>query len=460
MVLNSIKFIFILIEAILLFNLLIVVHELGHFLAAKWRGLVVEKFAIWFGKPIWKKTIGGIEYRLGTIPAGGFVSIPQLAPMEAIEGRSDNSRTQLPLASPVDKIIVAAAGPAFSLGLAFAMACIVWGVGKPQSEFDVPVIGYIQAGGPAEKSGLHVGDRILSVDGHNVLFFQSGTDSVRWRIVRSEGATIPFKVLRDGKELTINCGWTKPASVGLRRPSLREVQVGPRLAPGIGMVAAGSPAAKAGFQTGDLITKANGAPVVGLTELVDIVETNQGKAIPMSVMRAGVPVAVTFPTVSKDGSKKVTLTNVGIEWGRMNLVYQNPFTQIVDAATSIFRMLDAVFSVKSDVKPAHFSGPVGMMRIYCQIFESEAGWRMALAMSVLINVNLALVNLLPLPVLDGGHILLAVIEKIRRKPINVRLIEFIQTACAVFLIGFMLYVTFYDVGDIVRSNMSISEKSK
>lgn len=85
MFLDFLKFVFICLEVVLIFNLLIVVHELGHFLAARWRGLVVEKFAIWFGKPIWSKKIGGVEYRLGSIPAGGFVAIPQLAPMEALE---------------------------------------------------------------------------------------------------------------------------------------------------------------------------------------------------------------------------------------------------------------------------------------------------------------------------------------------------------------------------------------
>src|SRR4249920_2177381 len=118
--------VFILLEVIVLFNLLIIVHELGHFLAAKWRGLVVEKFAIWFGKPLWSKTINGVEYRLGCIPAGGFVAIPQLAPMDAVEGKTDSSIEELPPAKPWDKIIVAIAGPIFSLGLAFTFALIIW----------------------------------------------------------------------------------------------------------------------------------------------------------------------------------------------------------------------------------------------------------------------------------------------------------------------------------------------
>src|SRR3989449_11171077 len=96
---SLVKFVFILIEVLLLFNLLIFVHELGHFLAARWRGLKIDRFAIWFGKPIWKTKINGVEYALGTIPAGGYVSIPQMATMKAIEGKSESSGQPLPAIS-------------------------------------------------------------------------------------------------------------------------------------------------------------------------------------------------------------------------------------------------------------------------------------------------------------------------------------------------------------------------
>ena len=109
-----IKFVFILLEVLLLFNLLIFVHELGHFLAARWRGLKVDRFAIWFGKPIWSKTINGVEYALGWIPFGGYVALPQMAPMDMIEGKGSEASTEpLPPVSALDKIIVAFA-PVFS----------------------------------------------------------------------------------------------------------------------------------------------------------------------------------------------------------------------------------------------------------------------------------------------------------------------------------------------------------
>src|SRR6185369_9292646 len=191
--------ILILLEVLILFNLLIVVHELGHFLAARWRGLYVEKFGVWFGKPIWKKTINGVQYSLGSLPFGGFVALPQLAPMDIIEGKADLDRAKLPKISAIDKIIVAIAGPVFSLLLALFFAGIVWLVGHPVSESDTTtVIGYTQADSPAAQAGLLAGDKILEVDGKPVRRFSWMNDSVVWNIIRSEGETIPFKVERHG----------------------------------------------------------------------------------------------------------------------------------------------------------------------------------------------------------------------------------------------------------------------
>src|SRR5438552_1644961 len=160
------KFFFIFLEVLLLFNLLIFVHELGHFLAARWRGLKIDRFAIWFGKPIWKTKINGVEYALGTIPAGGYVSLPQMATMETIEGKAESSTQPLPPISALDKIIVAFAGPLFSFLLALAFAVIVMMVGRPVSDTEkTTTIGYVEKGGPADEAGLRPGRRIPAVDG-------------------------------------------------------------------------------------------------------------------------------------------------------------------------------------------------------------------------------------------------------------------------------------------------------
>src|SRR5437763_9706278 len=136
MILHIGRIILVIIEVLVIFNLLIVVHEIGHFLAARWRGLYIEKFGVWFGKPLWKKKISGVEYSLGSLPFGGFVALPQLAPMDIIEGKADVDREQLPPISALDKIIVAVAGEFFRLVLSFIFAVIIVVGGFPVREWE------------------------------------------------------------------------------------------------------------------------------------------------------------------------------------------------------------------------------------------------------------------------------------------------------------------------------------
>ncbi|MFM8720002.1 MAG: site-2 protease family protein, partial [Chthoniobacterales bacterium] len=205
----------ILLEVLVLFNLIIIAHELGHFFAARWRGLVVEKFGIWFGKPLWKKTIGGVEYSLGSIPAGGFVALPQLAPMESVEGESKHDRAALPPVGAMDKIIVAISGPLASMTLALLCAVIVWFIGRPVSEAETTtVIGYVLPEGPAAKAGLQAGDRILEVNGHPVSKFAGMGNmrkSVTWNVVRSEEPLIPIEFERNGQIMKVEVEPTMPA---------------------------------------------------------------------------------------------------------------------------------------------------------------------------------------------------------------------------------------------------------
>jgi regulator of sigma E protease len=434
-------------EVLLIFNLLIVVHELGHFLAARWRGLVVDEFGIWFGKPLWRKKLGGVWYSLGSIPAGGFVKLPQLASMEAIEGDVEDREAPLPPISPLDKIIVAFAGPVFSFLLALAMAVLVWGFGKPVHEFEhTTVIGYVKPGGPADKAGLLAGDRILEVDGKPVDRFSGPTHSVTWRIWRSEGETIPFKIERDGKILTIESGWEREPGSKWKRKNLRKVFIGQRYPATVGTVETGSPGQTAGLIPGDSIVALNGNHVVDLPDFYEKIRAAGETQVNLTVKREGaeISVALTPAPPKKDAS----VPHLGLSWGRVTLVHPDPLSQVADAIATIRSMLEALFSPKSDVKAQHFSGPVGILRAYYGLFNSEEGWRLALAFSVFFNVNLAIFNMLPFPVLDGGHITLALVEAIRRKPINSTFLEYMQTGCAILVMGFIAYVTFFDIGDL------------
>ena len=448
MFLHVLRIIFILLEVVVLFNLLIVVHELGHFLAARWRGLVIEKFGVWFGKPLWKKTINGVEYSLGSLPLGGFVALPQLAPMDIIEGETDVDRAKLPRISAFDKIIVAIAGPLFSLLLALVFAAIVWAVGHPVSEADTTtVIGYVEHNSPGEKAGLKAGDKILEVDDKPVTRFSGMNDSVTWNVIRSEGETIPFVVERDGKRLSVSVTPYIAPSSGWRRKSVRQVMIYPATTPVVDEVQPNTPAAAAGLKRGDVILGFDGIRIYSPVALADYVESRAGKPISLAVQRQGQELHLTVTPQLLPNEKT---PRIGIAWdtsGRMTISHPNPVEQVYNSVTSTLDTIGAVASPKSDVKLQHLSGPLGIFRIYYLLFENERGWQLALWFSVILNVNLAILNMLPIPVLDGGHIVLALIEAVRRKPVNIRVLEIVQTGCAVLIIGYIAYISFFDVGD-------------
>ncbi|MDQ2919851.1 MAG: RIP metalloprotease RseP [Verrucomicrobiota bacterium] len=459
---HILRVLFIILEVVVLFNLLIIVHEVGHFLAARWRGLVIEKFGVWFGKPLWKKTINGVQYSLGSIPFGGFVALPQLAPMDIIEGTVDVDRATLPRISALDKIIVAIAGPLFSLLLALAFACIVWVVGHPVSESDTTtIVGYLPPESPALKAGVQAGDKILEVDGKPVRRFSGMNDSVVWNVVRSEGATIPIKVERNGAVMDFSVEPYRAETRGWRRKSVRQVKIVPAETAIIDEVQPGTPAAAAGLLRKDVVASIEGQKIYNPLGVIDFVEKHPDELITLQVLRGGKPLEVKIqPKLISADEKKPRL---GIKFDRdglMSLDHPNPIEQVYDSITSTLNTIGAVASPKSDIKLQHLSGPVGIGRIYYMLFQNERGWQLALWFSVILNVNLTILNMLPIPVLDGGHIVLALIESVRRKPVNIRVLEFVQTACAVLIIGYMAYVSFFDIGDLFGRDSDESKSSR
>jgi len=448
------KVVFIALEVVLLFNLLIFVHELGHFLAARWRGLKIDRFAIWFGKPIWSTTIGGVEYALGWIPAGGYVALPQMATMETIEGKTEERSEPLPPVSALDKIIVAFAGPLFSFLLALVFAFVVMQVGRPVSEAEATTtVGFVAKGGPADLAGMKVGDRILEVDGQPVVKFGGMGDSVSWRIVSSINETVPIKIERDGQVMLLETHPQKEETKAWQRKGLRKIQIGPAFTAIVAEVRTNSPASEAGLMVGDRILKVNGEKIYSFGAFEDAVEQGDGAPISLLVRegKKGPERKLTLtPRISSNGDATNYASGV-LAWdggGEWTLVYPGAIEQVKGSVRAMFETFGALFSRKSNISAQHLGGAVKIMDVYARLFSAEHGWRLALWFSVLMNVNLAFLNMLPIPVLDGGHILLSIMEGVRRKPISHRVGNLIQTTCAVLLIGFMLYIAFYDVQDL------------
>ncbi len=438
---------------VMLFNIIIFVHELGHFLAGKWRGLQIDRFQIWFGKPIWKKEYKGVQYGLGWIPAGGFVALPQMAPMEAIEG-GDKDRKPLPPITPLDKIIVAFAGPLFSILLALVAGLIVWGVGKPKDFVPSMVVGYVEESKQAEKAGIRLGDKILEINGEPVNGFAGSLDSITERIVLSSGDEIKFTVQRPGVEepIVLTSGFDRPKSRWFQRSGLRQVGLGPAGPAIVAGVVKNSPADKVGLVKGDQILKIDGERLYSNIQLTQYLKKKDFKPVVLEVKKnsgEAINVEVTpvkpMPPTDRDPM-------LGVSWNinsdvDVRIVHPNPLTQVADSLKMMWVTITSVVDPGSSIGVDHLSGPVGIGQMLYSLLQTEDGWRRILGFLVLFNVNLAVLNMLPFPVLDGGHITMAILEKIFGKPMQMKTMEVIQTTCAMALISLMLYVTSKDIGD-------------
>lgn len=443
------------IAVILFFNLMIFVHELGHFWAGRWRGLYIDRFQIWFGKPLWKKTINGVQWGLGWIPAGGFVSLPQLAPMEAIEGKASIPENQKPI-TPVDKIIVAAAGPFFSLLLAIVFACIVWAVGKPSTNYTVTQVGYVPTESPAFIAGLRAGDQILEIDDHPVHKWIGNMEGVRERILLGENKMVKFLVQAPGEKSPriVMSGFNIPETSWWQRKALRVVGISPAMKSIVKDVLPGSPAQVAGLQPQDEIIAVQGA--TAYSPLMIEEPLTKADSLEITVKRGNETLnlelkgAIPSNWQGKDGAEKIsgiqwTETTEGIEKG---LEHPSPLSQITMSLKWMGDTLTKIFAPDSDIGMQHLSGPVGIANSLYSMISTPQGWMLALWFAVVLNVNLAVLNILPLPVVDGGHIVLNTLELIFRRPISGRILEGIQTVFVLCLMLFFVFVTFKDVGDL------------
>jgi regulator of sigma E protease len=449
---------------VMIFNVIIFTHELGHFLAARWRGLQVDRFQIWFGKPVWKKTINGVQYGLGWLPFGGFVALPQMAPMEAIEGGNSTDKP-LPPIKPLDKIIVAFAGPLFSMLLALLAGVIVWGVGKPKDFIPTTEVGFVAPGSPAEKAGLKPGDKILAVNDQPVNGFMGPLDSIFARIILSRGNQIRFTIQRSGvtEPLQVTSEFEIEESKWFQRRGMRDVGLYEARRAVVDSISPNSPAADAGLAKGDEIVAVDGMPLHSPIQFSQYLKDQKWKTIAVTVKSpAGVTREVSLTPERPLKPEKLD-PMVGFMWNReigvdKTIVYPRPLTQVAESLSMMWTTITSVVARDSSIGIDHLSGPVGIAKHQYALLKTEYAWQRILAFMVLFNVNLAVLNMLPFPVLDGGHITLAIMEQIARRPVKARILEAVQTAFALLLMSLMIYVTTKDIGDGVGRGSSSSEE--
>lgn len=439
---------------IFFFGASIFVHELGHFLSARWRGLKVTRFSIGFGPKLFSWTRGGVEYIIAALPIGGYVALPQLGHMEIIEGEAEPSDSIE--ISWTSKVIVLAAGAFCNVLFALFLGSILFFLGgRPVSIYNnITELGAIPetlrisdeetVANPAFEAGLRKGDVITSIDRKKV----SDWESIEKRIIMGSLRTEDdnplslISILRNESPLEFE---VYPIIAG--REQIRTIGISPKppeLPAIIGSVTEGFPAAKAGFLPGDKIVEMDSQAVSSTEQVAQYIRSNPNKVISFVLERSGEALTKSITpqmaVISEDGQ---TSPLIGVAWqiGRKYLK-ETPITQVRSVFTETISTLEKLINPKSDIGIRHLSGPVGMGRI---IYDS-AKWdfRMVLWVVVIININLAVLNLLPIPVLDGGHIVFATIEKIRGRALPPNLMMSLQGAFVVMLLSLMLYVTFFD----------------
>lgn len=438
---------------VLFFGGSIFVHELGHFLAARRRGVKVTRFSIGFGPAIWKWTgKDGVEYRLSWIPLGGYVALPQLADMAAIEGESEQAEP-LPPISYSTRMIVFAAGAFFNVLFAFALASILWVVGQPTSEeLSTTRIGYIAktitladgttVPGPALAAGLKVGDTIRAIDGTKV----ADWPELLQTLVMSSGVAedgqrrAVFSIERDGQLIDLP---VYPRLSG--EDNNRRVGIIYAYTPIVASVPEKSFAATIGLQAGDRLVELDRQRLLNMATLLDAMQEQPARAFTLVVERGTELVELKVPA---DRPKDTPAWFGATYRTTFGLKHTNPFSQLSSQVVMTIRTLWSLIHPDSDIGISKLSGPIGIGKIYWD--ASEAGFRYVLWIAILVNVNLAIFNLLPIPVLDGGHMLFATIGRLRGKALPVNFIAAAQSVFIVLLFTMIIYVSVFDVRRIAR----------
>ncbi len=431
--------------AILVLGVMVLVHEFGHYAAAKLLGVRVEVFSIGFGRRLVGFKHGDTDYRISLLPLGGYVKMTGVSPIEMPEERPANQppdRGEFLNHPRWHRLIIAVAGPLANLVLAVALLTIVFAVHHaiPYGLYRPAEVGWIDPGSAAEKAGLKEGDRILQIgDQENPTWLD-----VQNKVMINPNQPLPLRVQRnsnvlaltlhpavEGKQQSGDAGWQplKPFEVTGVEPNL--------------------PGAKAGLQVGDRIVSVDGKPIHATEALKAYLQTTKEKPITLNLIRKGQPISLTVTPqlVTSEGRAsgyRIGFMSEPTEIERLPL--PEAFRRSVDECRKLSGLVFSLIGkmVQRKVSVNQLSGPIEIVRVSGETVRYR-GANGVMELMALISLQLGLFNLLPVPILDGGLIAMLLVESAMRRDINEAIKVRLYQAAFVCLVLFAGMVIFNDV---------------
>jgi regulator of sigma E protease len=422
-------------------GILILIHEIGHFVSAKLVGIKVEEFGIGIPPRLFGFRRGGVLYSINLLPIGGFVRVL------GEDGKSF-SPDSMQSKSKLQRGLFFAAGSIMNFLLAFVLMIVL--VGARGDTNSRAYITGVQPNTPAAQANMQAGDRILAVDGSPV----SSVNQVIDRINANVGEPVTLTLVRAGEQIDtkVTPRVNPPPSegkVGILLDDALHARVK------VESVDANSPAAQAGLQAGDEIKSIAGIDVEDAITYRFAIINNAGKTVPFVVTRDGQDVTLQY-SVASDVSAEGEL-NSGITATQDFIMHKVPWWQVIpqgikqtlDTLSQMFHGL--VLLIRGDVPVQGIAGPIGMGQLTSEVIKASSApvWATLANIMVLLSLNLAVLNLLPFPALDGGRLLFVVIETVRGKKVPPEKEGVVHFVGLVILLLFMLVVAFADINRIV-----------
>jgi len=428
--------------ALIVLGIIIVIHELGHFLVAKFFKIKVETFSVGFGPRLIGYRHGDTDYRISAFPLGGYVKMAGETVGDSVTGEPHEF-----LSKPKwQRFLVASAGPAMNVVLAVGLltGLFMYGTEVPEFSEGDAIVGGVEKGSAAEAAGLQTGDRIVSIAGKA----SPNWEEVEARIVTNAGQTLPVVVNRNGKTIE---SFMTPVKQGKYETGYAGLQPKVRVTNVIGSIVAGSPAEGSGLKPGDEITAVNGIDLKtsgrGVSE---IIQTLPDKTFPLTIARNGETQQIQVTPNIQDGRRMIgigfVLPTIMVKEG-FSGAFNRAIDKNVEYGTLIFQVLGKL--VKRETSMKSVDGPIGIMRATSQFYD--AGFGPLLMLMAMISLNLGLMNLLPIPILDGGVMLLLIVEGLMGHDLSLAFKERVIQVSFVFLLTVMVFVLYNDVVKMLPS---------